>query len=272
MNTPNQTHALTKATPRSVANGFTLIELLVVIAIIAILAGMLLPALGKAKQGGLAAVCRNNLSQLNKAWLFYADDHRETFPTTSTRQVTDPNTGLALGVGLEGSWVVGHPRIDTNTANIRKGTLYSYVGADKSFVCPADRSFGIAGTVKVPTTRSYCLSVYLGGTPSDDLRKRRVRTKSGQLDMTTTRLTFIDRHEEGGNPAFSISPPEAKNVSWDSSNNHIPANRHNSGYTAAFADGHVERVRVVNPKGLKQGTVAGRDLVQLQQWIPEPVN
>ncbi|MEO6036009.1 MAG: prepilin-type N-terminal cleavage/methylation domain-containing protein [Verrucomicrobiota bacterium] len=76
----NRAHAKVPATNGKDRNGFTLIELLVVIAIIAILAGLLLPALAKAKYTGQRASCLNNIKQQYLSQVMYADDSNGKFP------------------------------------------------------------------------------------------------------------------------------------------------------------------------------------------------
>ncbi len=73
-------HANTLTRSRPNRTGFTLIELLVVIGIIAILAGMLLPALGRAKLQAKSIASLNNLRQLGLGMRLYVDDHRDRFP------------------------------------------------------------------------------------------------------------------------------------------------------------------------------------------------
>ena len=75
-----------KAKP-SFSKGFTLIELLVVITIIAILAGLLLPALAKAKGKALSANCLNNQKQLGLGFVMFADDNKDSSPVIGSSQL-----------------------------------------------------------------------------------------------------------------------------------------------------------------------------------------
>jgi prepilin-type N-terminal cleavage/methylation domain-containing protein/prepilin-type processing-associated H-X9-DG protein len=86
------------------AGGFTLIELLVVIAIIAILASLLLPVLGRARESGRGAKCKSNMRQITLGMLLYVDENEDVFPWSGG---TDRN--------FEPDWVWGgQPPTDTN--------------------------------------------------------------------------------------------------------------------------------------------------------------
>src|SRR3989442_12458467 len=104
--------------------GFTLIEFLVVIAIIAILAGLLLPALSRAKARAQSVVCINNLKQLQYAWLMYVHDNNDVMPLNIAGSFGGGGGGW--GTAAIGSWVVGNPKFDTTTSNIQSGVLFTY--------------------------------------------------------------------------------------------------------------------------------------------------
>jgi prepilin-type N-terminal cleavage/methylation domain-containing protein/prepilin-type processing-associated H-X9-DG protein len=248
--------------------GFTLIELLVVTAIIALLAGLLLPAISKAKSKAYSTACLNNLKTLQFAALMYGGDHRNYFP---------PNRDVySFGYyqSADGSWVLGNAKRDRTDDNLKKGVLWDYVGAVKTYRCPVDKST-VIGKPDLLRFRSYSQSgflneYYLPGSPGQnmptDIRKDTEAKSPSQI------FGFIETSEgtiDSGAMAFNLASPT--DPKWFNQ----PADRHAGAANLGFIDGHVESHRWRFPK--KQAVEARRppvneldrqDLMWLIQRIP----
>jgi prepilin-type N-terminal cleavage/methylation domain-containing protein/prepilin-type processing-associated H-X9-DG protein len=194
---------------------FTLIELLVVIAIIAILAGMLLPALSRAKEQGKRAACINNLRQIGIMWLLYADDNEDRIVN-----------GLNIDArGNEPPWImrtlITDP-VEVQLESLRNGALFPYGPNERIFRCPV---------AKPKEMRTYSTVHAMNGVPI--YGERMVIKKLSEIHQPTGRIVFIDDYMENWDASWAVSYDQPR---WW---NPLPF-RHAEGTTLAMADGHSE--------------------------------
>jgi prepilin-type N-terminal cleavage/methylation domain-containing protein/prepilin-type processing-associated H-X9-DG protein len=259
---------------------FTLIELLVVIAIIAILAGLLLPVLAKAKQRALAASCMSDRRQFAFAWTMFAGDNNEqlAFNNDFLFSGSVNFNGQPSWAGGKVDWTVG--LYNTNEALITSDTFASmgpyisrtakiYACPAANYVSPVQRSQGWGHRV-----RSVAMNAAIG-----DGLKYNSPNPFGWTQWYVAKKT-TDFHVPGPSQCWVITDEHPDSIddcilysaSYPvTSFTELPGSQHGGGCGVAFADGHAEIHTWQGPVMSAHQSVSFMTTIGFTQQVPCPV-
>ena len=219
-----------------------------VIAIIAILVGLLLPALVKAKAQAQRVACLNNMKQLHLGWYLYASDYNDRIaPNWSTGGENGmyPNTPCwAAGLICYETLPAASPWYwqSTNTLLLVPGgfgSIGNYTKNPAIYKCPADKSWILIGGQTHPRVRSVSMNCFMNGVGGTDDACYVFHQTSDIVDPNPSQVfVFADDHEDSIWAGEFIVNMEAvwPDTGWMS----LPASRHSGAGSLSFADGHAE--------------------------------
>ncbi|HEY1790856.1 MAG TPA: prepilin-type N-terminal cleavage/methylation domain-containing protein [Verrucomicrobiae bacterium] len=263
---------------------FTLVELLIVIAIIAILAGILLPVLERAKIRGEEANCINNQKQLSLAWLMYANDNNDY---CAGNNWNDEKAHVVHENWLSGWLNPGSATADNTNADLfinpTYATLADYTKLAKLYLCPASIVLApVPGSsIPQPLCRSVSMNCWVGYVcaPSTNAGTGASMKIFRKVNSITAGISPVDLFVFAEERGESIDDGNFETQIGDNIIPNWATDYHNDAATFGFADGHADthRWRVSgawsnpnDPAGPKMGMLQPQESVVAAKWGASP--